>query len=535
MIPMAAHAQNGVAQSLGALRSRLNYVNRAWTVRDYEALLQFYVEIVPKLLDAERCGIFIMDSGTGQVLSKAGTGLAEGDIEAPLDGSIVGSAISTGRCVIENDLERRAGFHRTTDAKTGFVTRSIVCAPIQSVAGGESTGAIQVLNKLAGANFTEEDGRLVERIAKYLSMVLDNILLNQEILALSRELDREVAHFRSLVRGSVSYVAESPAMRNALDLVRMVSATPVNVLIQGENGSGKELIARMIHEGSERRGGAFVAVNCAAIPETLMESEFFGYEKGAFTGAVGNRKGRLEEANGGTLFLDEIGDMPPSMQPKLLRAIQEGEGARLGSNRVIRYDFRVISATNRDLRQAVQQGAFREDLFYRLFAVEIGVPALRERREDIAPLAMAFLEDVCRRFSKTVAGFSNELLTLFERYEWPGNVRQLRHEIERLVALTPEGERLTPARCSSELLDRSLTAPVNDSGDLCLPDRVEQLEVRLIARALEEAGGGKGQAARLLGITRQGLYKKLKRYGMGELERGIGPAGQIPGEHPDKG
>jgi DNA-binding NtrC family response regulator len=259
-----------------------------------------------------------------------------------------------------------------------------------------------------------------------------------------RELS-EALELRHLKEG-VQIIAESRVMQNVLSTVRAVSRSPVSVLLRGESGTGKEVIARMIHRGSDRKNKPFVAVNCAAIPENLMESEFFGYEKGAFTGAVGSRGGRFEEAHGGTLFLDEIGDMPLSIQPKFLRVLQEGEGSRLGSNKPVRYDLRVISAVNRDIRKEVAEGRFREDLFYRIFSVEVDIPPLRERREDIVPLTLFFINTVQKRFQRKIAGFPAEVLTFFEEYPWPGNVRQLLHEVERLVALTPEAEVLLSPR-----------------------------------------------------------------------------------------
>jgi transcriptional regulator with PAS, ATPase and Fis domain len=244
-----------------------------------------------------------------------------------------------------------------------------------------------------------------------------------------------------------------------------------------------------------------------------MESEFFGYEKGAFTGAAQRRKGRFEEADGGTLFLDEIADMPLSIQPKFLRVVQEREGSRLGSNKLIRYNLRIICATNKDLRTEIKKGNFREDLFFRLFSVEIRLPSLSERKEDIVPLSMAFLEDVCNLFNKKVAGFSPYILDLFNNYQWPGNVRQLRQEIERLVALTPAGEIITPDKCSRELQGLE-DSTLSDDLDLDNPlaHQVQLLEIRLISKALQQTAGNKLKAAKLLGITRQGLYKKMKRY-----------------------
>jgi transcriptional regulator with PAS, ATPase and Fis domain len=401
---------------------------------------------------------------------------------------------------------------------TGFVTRNMVCAPIKSLTGHGVAGAIQVLNRKGRAGFTPDDLARVNEIAGHLSISIESILLNREILRISSQLNREVERFDPTgYFRDIPFVAESPAMKDILNQVHLVSTTPVNVLIQGENGTGKELIAQMIHEESNRREQPFVAVNCASIPETLVESEFFGYEKGAFTGAHQSRRGYFEEANGGTLFLDEVADMPISIQPKFLRAIQEGEGYRLGSNRLIKYDVRIISATNKDLKQEVEASHFREDLFFRLFSVEIYISPLRSRKEDIAPMAFVFLEDVCRRFEKKVAGFSPDVMHLFEAYHWPGNVRQLRKEIERMVVLTPAGEQITMDTCSGDLLKSVISSATTETlGSLRipLPDQVSSLEISLIQKALKEAKGNRTHAADLLGITRQGLHKKMKRYGM---------------------
>ena len=275
------------------------------------------------------------------------------------------------------------------------------------------------------------------------------------------------------------------------------------------------MVARLIHLGSDRAGKPFVAVNCASIPDNLMESEFFGYEKGAFTGAAASRGGYFEEADGGTLFLDEIGDMPAAIQPKFLRIIQEGEGSRLGSAKTARYDLRIISASNKDLRQEVAAGRFREDLFYRIFSVEIPIPPLRERREDIVPLTLAFINKIKKRFNKKLEGPSPELLSLFEDYRWPGNIRQLLHEVEHMVAVAPDGRRLSLKYCSEELQKgrgASALALFERSRSLSLAERIAELEITGIAEALRRTRGNKVQAAKLLGITRQGLDKKIKRH-----------------------
>jgi transcriptional regulator with GAF, ATPase, and Fis domain len=500
-----------VSHKLNDLKTRLEQVNRAWTINDYESLLKFYVGIVPKIMDAERCSIFIVEPGTERIWLKCGTGLREKEIKPPKEGTIVGNAISSGKWIIANDIERSA-YRTELASKTKFITRNLICVPIKSLTEQGIAGAIEVLNKHRGEQFTSKDGELLQEVADYLSMALENILLNQEILQISKRLNREID---KIWKEDIDFIAKSRVMQNVLNTVRVVSQSPVNVLIHGESGTGKELIARMIHKSSDRRDKPFVSVNCASIPENLMESEFFGYERGAFTGAVSNRKGRFEEADGGTLFMDEIRDMPLVIQPKFLRVIQEGEGYRLGSNEPIHYNFRIISATNKDLRKEVANGLFREDLFYRIFSVDIYIPSLRDRREDIVPLAMFFINNVSKRFKKKIAGFSPEVLNLFEEYPWPGNVRQLLHEVERLIALTPEEEPVSLIHCSQELQNwrnsRSII-DLKDKAALSLPAKVTELEIRCIKDTLLKTKGNKLQASKLLGITRPGLDKKIKRY-----------------------
>jgi transcriptional regulator with PAS, ATPase and Fis domain len=518
-----------IRKRLTELKNRLEKVSRAWTVDNYESFLDFYVRILPKILNAERCTIYIIEMDTDKICSMFGTGIKKMQIQPPRMGSIAGKVISTGKGIIQNDLGTSAGFHTQVDAKTGFVTKNSVCCPIKSLTGHGLSGAIQILNKTSGS-FSEKDMGLLEEIAEYLSTSIESIMLNKEILRISNQLNREYERFDKGYFIKTPFIAESPAMQTVIGLIESVSNTPVSVLIQGEHGTGKELIARLIHEESDFRKGSFVAVNCSTIPENLMESEFFGYEKGAFTGAEKMRKGWFEEAAGGTLFLDEIADMPLGIQPKFLRAIQEMEGSRLGGNKLVKYNFRIICASNKDLKAEIEKNQFREDLFFRLFSVEIQLPPLRERKEDIIPLSMAFLEDICNLFNKKVGTFSTDLLKLFENYKWPGNIRQLRREIERLVALTPAGSRMTPNRCSPDLLGEGRGANIFQVNDTApLQDQVKDLEIRLIYRALKMTGGNRSKTAELLGITRQGLYKKIKRYkivsttGGGKLPDGLSP------------
>ncbi len=503
---------------LSLLRQRLSQVSSSWSVEEYNSLITFYIRLLPKLMQVERCTIFLREPDTDSLVSMYGTGLEKDILEVPLEGndSIVGQVLVSGKSVIENNLHAKNGYHQQADEQTGFDSRNTLCTPITSVAGNGVLGVVQLLNTRESELFESRQQVELEEIAGYLSISIESILLNKKIIRIAEEFDDEVSRLEFDAVRAGNFIAESPAMLAVLNLVTVLRDTPVNVLIQGENGTGKELVAKMIHENGGKDERPFVPVNCACLPEALVESEFFGHEKGAFTGADRSRKGRFEEASGGSLFLDEIGEMPIVVQPKFLRAIQEQEGCRLGSNVIIPYDVRIISATNRDLAQEVKQGGFREDLFFRLFSVEIEIPPLRERREDILPLALLFLKDTNRRFKKKVTGFSPDLLRLLEEYSWPGNVRQLLKEVERLVALTRDDLFMEVETCSRELLAFAETHAIDEkqksSDDYSLPDQVTSLEKHLIHKAMEKAKGNKTQAARLLKITRQGLLKKIKRY-----------------------
>ncbi len=500
------------------LRRRLTHVSRRWTVEEYNSLVTFYIKLLPKLMQVERCTIFLKVAESDSLVSMYGTGLEKDMIEAPLEGSMVGRVMKDGKSVIENDLHEKHGFHILADEQTGFVSRNALCVPVNSVTDQHILGVVQVLNSLGDTKFTKANCEELEDIAKYLSISIESILLKEQIATITDDFDKELSQLELAAVREGRFIAESPAMREVLDLVAVLQDTPVNVLIQGENGTGKELVAKMIYEGAGGGDIPFVPVNCACLPESLVESEFFGHEKGAFTGADKARRGRFEEAKGGILFLDEIGEMPLVVQPKFLRAVQEQEGCRLGSSELIPYDVRLISATNRNLAEEVRKGNFREDLFFRLFSVEIEIPPLRERVEDILPMALSFLEEINVKFNKKVAGFSPGLMLLLEEYPWPGNVRQLLKEVERLVALTRNDLLMQVETCSRELRAYATDHYVEDAEEsvnsYSLPTQVMSLEKRLIRKSMQSANGNKTQAAKLLDITRQGLSKKIKRYNL---------------------
>ncbi|EXJ16564.1 sigma-54-dependent transcriptional regulator [Imhoffiella purpurea] len=314
---------------------------------------------------------------------------------------------------------------------------------------------------------------------------------------------------------SARLVGEGPAMQRLREQIGQVAPYKTNILVTGESGTGKEAVARAIHETGPRADRPWVAINCSAIPRDLMESELFGYVKGAFTGAARSRLGRLEQADGGTLFLDEIGDLEPPLQAKLLRVLQEREFSPLGSDAIRRVDVRIIAATNRDLAQLVAEGQFREDLLYRLDVYNIRVPPLRERREDIPLLAAAFLDELRAEMGKPATGFTNEALSEMARHDWPGNVRELRNAVERSLLSCRDG-RIQPEDlpdrvrrgAASNAASPAEEAPLDATG---LDDWLAEAERRRIVQALEQTDGIQVQAARLLGISERSLWHRLKK------------------------
>jgi DNA-binding NtrC family response regulator len=344
----------------------------------------------------------------------------------------------------------------------------------------------------------EELSLMMVKIVAQQNLVRENVLLRK---VLKREY-----HFRDLI-------SKNPAMHKLFDLARSAARSQSTVLILGESGTGKELMARAIHAESPRSRESFVAVSCAALTETLLESELFGHEKGSFTGAVTRRKGKFESAHGGTLFLDEIGDISAKLQVDLLRVLEDRRFMRVGGSEAIEVDVRIIAATNRDLKKAVEDGQFREDLFYRLNVIPITLPPLRERREDIPLLVEHFLEHLGVEMNRKVEGISAEGLTLLMRHDWPGNIRELRNILERgLVVAT--GSLL-------QADDLGLTGPQRQAEQAEAGATLDEVERRHIASVLHQAGGNVTQAARILDIDRVTLYNKIKKYGLRRFDEAV--------------
>lgn len=339
---------------------------------------------------------------------------------------------------------------------------------------------------------------------------MDELVLTVKKALENRLLKREVARLKREVESRYQFhhlIGKSPSMQRIYDFVERISGSSSNVLVTGESGTGKELVAKAIHYNGSRKDGPFIAVNCAAIPETLLESELFGYKKGAFTDAKIDKKGLVFEANEGTLFLDEVTEMPPTLQAKLLRLIEEREVRPLGDTNSYPVDARVISTSNRDVKSLIQEGRFREDLFYRLKVIDIELPPLRERREDIPLLVQHFLNKFGQDSKKKLSGISEEALKILLNYSWPGNVRELENVIQRAITLSQH----------EEILPEDLPTPLVEVAGENLIEKglkekytVEQLEKEYIRKVLAKVGGNKSKAAEILGFDRKTLYRKLQ-------------------------
>ncbi len=382
-----------------------------------------------------------------------------------------------------------------------LLTNPPVC--IMMTAYGSIENAVQAMQ--AGAYHYVTKPVNLDELELVVQRALNSRRIEAENVNLHEQIDKKF--------GLENIIGESPAMRQVFETVQQVAPTRTTVLITGETGTGKELIAKAVHNLSPRKGGPFIAVHAAALPSTLLESELFGHEKGAFTGAIERRVGRFELADGGTLFLDEVGELEPLMQVKLLRVLEERAFERVGGAKTLQVDVRLIAATNRELKKLVNEGKFRDDLFYRLSVVAVDLPPLRERREDIPLLVKAFLDEFSRENSKQVREITPEALNLLLAYDWPGNVRELRNAIEQMVVLA-RAERLTV---------RDIPPQVRGGADLTKISvvrtgmTVEEAERQLVMQALKETGGNRTKAAQKIGISRRTLHRKLKEYKLENL------------------
>lgn len=500
-----------------------------------DRLLELIVDASVELTQAGR-GYLLLVRGSGievEVARNLGRGTVEAE-DVHLSRSVARRVIASGEPLLTIDAGEDV---RLSDAKSvsELGLRSVLCVPVHTL--DRIAGALYLEDRVKRGIFSEEDKVNLEVFSAHAGVAIRNAELmneltdkNLRIEDLNRELrDRvetqevELSQVRAVLRRNQvelqhkydyhNIIGTSRPMRDVFRLLDKVIESDVPVLIGGESGTGKELIARAIHFNGVRKNAAFVTENCAALPDTLLESELFGYRRGAFTGADKDKKGLFEVASGGTLFLDEVGEMSSSMQKKLLRVLQEREVRPIGGKDVVKLNVRIISASNRDLLDLVETGEFREDLFYRLKVISITLPPLKDRKEDVPCLLDHFLEVYAEKMGKKGVAYDGEVLTRLMGYDWPGNIRELENEVRRAVALADD--RITAACFSEHVRPRGPRGEVTPEGVRSLPALVEETEKREVRKALEQAAGNKTRAAQLLSISRFTLQRKLEKYHMG--------------------
>jgi Nif-specific regulatory protein len=515
-VPLVGAVANGIASALLIVERQQRAADRIERLQtilsitqdwqqtsEMETLLTRIAEAATQLLDAERASIFLWDKANRTIVGRPALGVEGGELRLPDDAGIVGQVIQTGeprRVVTARDA---AQIDRAVDKQTGYHTKTILCVPLVSPQGAR-LGAFELLNKRDGV-FTTEDQRGLVELASHAAVALENTQQFTELLDRHEKLVEQTAQDTMLV-------GNSPAIESIRSTVRKIADTELAVLLLGENGTGKEVVARSIHFGSRRRKHPFVAVNCAALTETLLESELFGHEKGAFTDAHESRAGKFESAAGGTLFLDEIGDMSLAGQSKLLRVLEEKTVVRVGGSKPIHTDVRVLAATNQKLAELVRAKRFREDLYFRLNVVSLELPPLRERGDDIMLLAEHFLEQFSRKAGRRVPRFSAAARKRLESHPWPGNVRELRNLMERLAYLTSGNQ--VEAEDLAFILAPSAGAPSLIGAGLNLNDATHEFQRKYIQQSIDAARGNVSQAAKNLGVHRSNLYRKMRQLGM---------------------
>ena len=435
----------------------------------------------------------------------------------PITRSVFRKVVSERAAVVAADAPTEVG---RTESLMGAQIRSTLGVPLWK--GDEILGVVQIDNREANGVLTSGDLEVMAVLAHNASLAVANARLVKRLRSAEERLKKENAFLkgkeqerRSGARGGApEIIGQSSPMRQLLQQLEKVVNTRVTVLIEGETGVGKELVAASVHYRSNRRDRLFVGQNCAAMPETLLESELFGHKKGSFTGAHEDKKGLFEIADGGTLFLDEVTEMPLSLQSKLLRVLQEGEIRPIGATQEKKVNVRIVAATNRNLEKEVAEGRFREDLYYRLKVFPLRVPPLRERREDIPLIAEHFLHRFSGEFGKPAGGFSQQAMELLQSYDWPGNVRELQNEVQRLVIQIDAGGFVTPDMLSPRVRQvEGMIERVRPTKGT-LKEMMDQVERWLLIESLREHGNNKTAAAKSLGITREGLHKKLRSFGL---------------------
>jgi Nif-specific regulatory protein len=486
-----------LAHDLNALLKISTAIN---SVRNLAGLKDQLLESIFELAPAQR-GAILIEDGRG-ALSKTFGRERHSTTDKPIKVSrtLITQAMDKSVSVLINDLERGDSFNEA-ESLHAFHVNSALCVPLTT--SRKVIGVIYLDTTDTAVRFDENHLQLITAVAAMAAIAIENV---QHLEALASENER------LRVDASIEHnmVGESPRMQEVYNVISKVASTDSTVMILGESGTGKELAARAIHKNSARSARPFVAINCAVITDTLLESELFGHEKGSFTGAIVQKKGKLEVADGGTVFLDEIGEMAPLLQAKLLRVLQEREFERVGGSRPIKINIRIIAATNRNLREAIADGRFRQDLFYRLFVVSVMMPPLKERGGDIGMLANYFIAKYSQKCKRRVNGISSAALDYLTGYDWPGNVRELENAIERAVVMGVT-ESIVPEDLPENVLASN---PSDGASDTNLHDAVREAKKQLVLRAFEQANGNHAAAATALGVHPNNLYRLLRNLGL---------------------
>jgi len=486
----------------GALLEASRAINSSLDLR---TTLQTVAEQAAMVMQAEGASVLLLDYRTNKLVFKAVFGPKEEElIDQQFDSNlgIAGKVATTRQAYIVNDMLSERSFFAGFDDKLEFKTRNMICAPM--VHQEKVVGVIEVLNCRNKTGFGPRDLDLVQIFANLAALGMVNA---QRFEGLKRQ--NEGFKISETSTGRCVIGAQS-SLKGVMMLVDKVAHTNASVLLLGETGTGKELIARTIHQQSPRAEHPFIAINCAAIPEGLLESELFGHEKGSFTGAVGQKPGRFELADGGTLFLDEVGELSPTIQVKLLRVLQEKEFTRVGGTKTLTTDVRIIAATHRDLKQMMHDGRFREDLYYRLNVFPIHLPPLRDRREDIPDLVRYSIGRVAADLNVPITEVTSETMHLLMAYHWPGNIRELQNVMERAVLLSC-GRNISPEDLPKEITGQA-DAQILPQISTCMS--LPEHEKILCLQALEKNNWNQSQAARELGITRDHMRYRIKKFGL---------------------
>lgn len=493
---------------------------------DINNLLSIIAKDSPSIMEADRSTIFILDKDEKVLWSYIALGLNGQKIHFDKNLGIAGHVLKSAKMLNITNVDECPYFNKEIDKKTGYLTKTVLCAPLIN-SENKAFGVFQVLNKNKGV-FTKEDELLIQILSSQISIVFENIVSRNELTTLKENLIKENIYLRKQVQKQHDFaqiVGMNYKLIKVLETVKQAARFNIPVTIEGESGTGKELIANAIHFNSERAQGPFICINCSAIPRDLLEAELFGFEKGAFTCAYSPKKGLLEEANNGTLFLDEIGDMEPRLQVTILRFLQTGEVQRLGSTNKKFVDVRIITATNKNLSRLVENGLFREDLFYRINVINLYIPPLRERKDDIPLLIRHFLEKFCPLLNKKIKGVTAEVEKLLLRYDFPGNIRELENIIKRAIVIS-DGEWITCDYLPHSLLLK-LTGQDGPQGDDSTPyipknysqfkeikakekKRLEEkFDKKFLVKILREHKGNISSAARGAKMNRSYLHQMI--------------------------